>query len=134
MEASWNTFTLVKPNEAHPLLPKPVEDCVLLSAGSRYEELVRRAKSGHGKFTAASALRLMDRPVAMKSNLHNVLFEPKTTRFWVANAGSDKTPAAERTYSTFQLSELLKARPDPDSAVLAGPEEQTAASDETGRT
>lgn len=112
MEASWNVFKVIKPGEKHELLPSPVKDCALLSAGSRYEELVRRAKAGHGKFTAETALKLMERPVAMKSNLHNVLFEPKTTRFWVANASKDKKPAATQPYHQFQLTELLKRRPD----------------------
>lgn len=113
MEASWNAFFTVEPGEHHPLLPKPVKDAVLLSSGERYEELARRAAAGHGTFTAETALRLMDRPVAMKSNLHNVLFEPASTRFWVANAGVDLQPAAERSYQMFQLTELLKRQPDP---------------------
>lgn len=111
MEASWNRFQTIRPGTAHPLLPEPVADCALLSAGDRYRELVKRAKEGHGKFTAESALRLMDRPVAMKSNLHNVLFEPKSTRFWVSNASLEKVPAAERPYQAFQLSELLQRVP-----------------------
>ena len=118
MEASWNVFTVVPPGEAHPLLPTPVKDCVLLSAGSRYEELVKRAAAGHGQFTAEEALRLMDRPVAMSSNLHNVLFEPATTKFWVANASADKRPAAEQKYFSFQLSDLLKRRPAGGSPEL----------------
>ena len=61
------------------------------------------------------ALKLMEQPVAMKSNLHNVLFEPKSTRFWVANASIDKRPAAEQTYHQFQLSELLTRKPDMQS-------------------
>lgn len=121
MEASWNVFTLIKPGESHELLPKPVPDCVLLSAGSRYDELVKRAQAGHGKFTAEEALRLMDRPVSMKSNLHNVLFEPTTTKLWVANATSDKRPAADQKYFSFQLSELLKRRPATDSPELPMP-------------
>ena len=51
----------------------------------------------------------MDRPVAMKSNLHSVLFETTTTRFWVANASIDGKPAAEQPYHAFQLRELLDA-------------------------
>lgn len=113
MEASWNAFFTLEPGQSHPLLPKPVKDCVLLSAGDRYDELARRAAAGYGTFTAETALRLMDRPVAMKSNLHNVLFEPKSTRLWVANAGADRQPAAERDYQMFQLSELLARQPDP---------------------
>lgn len=111
MEAAWNRFALVQPNSAHERLPKPVVDAVLLSAGDRYDLLVERVQKQHGEFTAESALRLMDRPVAMKSNLHNVLFEPKSTRFWVANASPEGQPAAEQKYFAFQLSELLKRNP-----------------------
>jgi hypothetical protein len=74
MEASWNKLELVQPGEANPLLPKPVKDAVLLSAGKRYDELVRRAEQAHGTVDAEGARRLMDCPVAMKSNLHDVLF------------------------------------------------------------
>lgn len=118
MEASWNVMQVIKPGEGHELLPKPVQDCSLLSAGGRYDELVARVKAGHGRFTAETAIALMDRPVAMKSNLHNVLFEPKSTRFWVANAGTDKTPAADRSYYQFQLSELLTLQPDQGSKEI----------------
>ena len=121
MEASWNVFTVVKPGESHPLLPRPVKDCVLLSAGSRYAELSQRAAAGHGRFTAEEALRLMDRPVAMDSNLHNVLFEPATTKLWVANASHDKQPAADQPYFHFQLSELLKRSPAEGSPDLPMP-------------
>jgi isopenicillin-N N-acyltransferase like protein len=111
MEAAWNRFALVQPNSTHPRLPRPVEDAVLLSAGDRYDLLVDRVKEQHGKLTAESALRLMDRPVAMKSNLHNALFEPRSTRFWVANAAPDGSPAAEQKYHEFKLSELLARKP-----------------------
>jgi hypothetical protein len=111
MEASWDTFAVIQPGEANPLLPTPVKDTALLSAGDRYKELVRRTKAGYGQFDAQSALRLMDCPVAMKSNLHNVLFAPRSTKFWVANASVDKKPAAEQKYYSFQLSELLRRTP-----------------------
>ncbi|MBD3673179.1 MAG: peptidase C45 [Planctomycetaceae bacterium] len=118
MEASWDTFQVIQPGEKHELLPKPVEDCALLSAGGRYEELVRRVKEKHGEIDAEDALGLMDRGVAMKSNLHNVLFEPKSTRFWVANASQDGQPAADQEYHQFQLSELLNRQPSPDAKVI----------------
>ena len=41
MEASWNKFTLLQPGEAHELLPTPVKDAVLLSAGDRYKDMSR---------------------------------------------------------------------------------------------
>jgi hypothetical protein len=118
MEASWDVMTIIKPGESDPRLPHPVKDCALLSAGGRYKELVRRVEAGLGEFTPETALRLMDRGVAMKSNLHNVLFEPKTTKFWIANATSDKQPAADQPYHPFQLSELLARHPDPTSPEL----------------
>jgi isopenicillin-N N-acyltransferase like protein len=118
MEASWDKFQLVAPGEANPLLPTPVKDAALLSAGDRYQELVRRTISGHGRFDAESARRLMDCPVAMKSNLHNVLFAPKSTKFWVANASADKKPAADQKYFAFQLSELLTRAPEMTSPEI----------------
>ena len=89
MEASWDTFGVVKMGESHPRLPHAVKDAVLLSAGDRYEELARRVQAGHGTFDADSARELMSRPVAMKSNLHSVLFETATSRLWVANASKE---------------------------------------------
>ncbi len=121
MEASWYGFGTIAMGEAHPRLPHAVSDAVLLSAGSRYEELVRRVKEGYGTFEAESARRLMDRPVAMSSNLHSVLFETASTRIWVANASKDGEPAASQPYHAFRLTELLTHRPDPSSRVLPPP-------------
>jgi hypothetical protein len=127
MEASWDVFEVIEAGKSHPLLTKPVKDCVLMSAGDRYLELAKRAEAGQGKFTAEDALKLMERPVAMKSNLHNVLFEPASTKIWVANASSDKRPAAEQKYYRFQLSELLKRKPDADAAEIPLAARETAA-------
>jgi hypothetical protein len=121
MEASWDVFGVVRMGEAHPRLPHAVSDAVLLSVGDRYEELVRRVKAGHGTFDAASARALMDRPVAMKSNLHSVLFETRSTRLWVAHASVDGAPAATQPYHEFQLTELLTHEPSPHSPALPCP-------------
>lgn len=118
LAAHWNSFEMVRPGESHPLLPDAVPDTVLLSAGDRYNELVRRVRDRHGKLDAEAALHLMDRPVAMKSNLHNALFEPRSTRLWIANASADRQPAATQRYHQFQLSELLKRQPGPDAREL----------------
>jgi len=122
MAASWEKVDVIRAGEAHPLLPHAVANCALLSAGDRYQELVRRVKAGLGKFDAESALVLMDRPVAMQSNLHNVLFEPASTRFWVANAAEDGSPAAEQPYYAFQLSDLLSRTPSLEAPDLAAAE------------
>jgi hypothetical protein len=121
MEASWNTFGVVRMGESHPRLPHALKDAVVLSAGDRYNELVRRVEKGLGTFDAESARHLMDRPVAMKSNLHSVLFDTTTTRFWVANASKDGKPASEQPYHAFQLRALLKHQADPSSRELPAP-------------
>lgn len=118
LAAHWNTFEVVKPGEAHPRLPEPTADTVLLSAGDRYKELARRVRERAGALDAESALHLMDCPVAMKSNLHNVLFEPRSTKLWVANASPDGQPAATQKYFAFQLTELLSRQPDADAEEI----------------
>ncbi len=121
LEACWNVFGVVGMGESHPRLPHAIKDGVVLSVGDRYKELVKRVEKGHGSFDALSARHLMDRPVAMKSNLHSVLFETTTTRFWVANASKDGKPAAEQPYHAFQLSEILKHQADSSATVLPAP-------------
>jgi len=122
MEATWEKVDVIQAGETHPLLPHAVKHCALLSAGGRYHELVKRVRAGSGTFTAETALSLMDRPIAMGSNLHNVLFEPASTKFWVANAAVDRTPAAEQPYYAFQLSDLLKRKPNASAPELAAKE------------
>ncbi len=112
MEASWDTFRVIAMGETHPRLPHALRDAVALSAGDRYEELVKRIEAGHGTFDARTARALMDRPVAMKSNLHSVLFETTTGRFWVANASKAGAPAATQPYQSFSLPELLARKPE----------------------
>lgn len=121
MEASWYGFGVIGMGESHPRLPHAIEDAVLLSAGDRYEELARRVRAGHGGFDAGSARSLMDRPVAMKSNLHSVLFAPATTRLWVAHASVDGAPAVTQPYHAFRLTELLTHEPDESVPEIEGP-------------
>jgi hypothetical protein len=121
MEASWNAFNVIGMGESHPRLPSAFKDAVVLSAGDRYTELVRRVEKGLGTFDAESARQLMDRPVAMKSNLHSVLFQTTTTRFWVANASNDGKPASDQPYHAFALRELLTHQPDASLSELPPP-------------
>lgn len=52
----------------------------------------------------------MSRPVAMQSNLHNVLMVPVDGVLYVANASHDK-PAAEMPYVKIDLRKLLTEIP-----------------------
>ena len=96
--------------QAHELLGPGIEDAVLLSAGSRLETLRERVKQRYGQIDADVAQWLMSRPVAMQSNLHNVLFVPADGVLYVANASHNK-PAAEQPYVRLDLNELLQALP-----------------------
>jgi isopenicillin-N N-acyltransferase-like protein len=107
--ATPTTFELVWPGQSHPRLPHAIPDAVLMSAGDRYETLAERVQNQHGKLDAEGARRLMERPVAMKSNIHSVLFAPETLDFWVANADSSNV-ASHTRYTHYNLSELLGGR------------------------
>ena len=107
LSTSPDRFIVIKPNEAIETLDEPVEDAVLMSGGSRYKKLVERVKEQHGNIDAQKAIHLMDRPVAMKSNLHNALFAPESMEFWVSNAGLN-TPAAKEPYYHYSFKELLE--------------------------
>ncbi len=110
VRATPTEIEFLKPGQAHPQLGEGIADAVVLSAGSRLKELRQRVTAGHGTFTASSALRLMDRPVAMRSNLHNCLFVPGRLEAWIANA-DDQRPAAECPYVRYDLRELLRGLP-----------------------
>jgi isopenicillin-N N-acyltransferase like protein len=106
--ATPDTFEVIRPGEAHPRLPHAFKDAVLMSADERYKTLVERVRAGYGKFDADSARGLMARPVAMKSNIHSVLFAPDTLDFWVANADGQNV-ASDTRYTHYNLRELLQA-------------------------
>lgn len=106
LATSPKRFEIINPNTYHKQLEEPVQDAVIMSAGNRYKDLVARIKENFGKIDSESAIHLMDRPVAMKSNLHNVLFAPQTMEFWVSNAGVN-TPAANEPYEYYSFKELL---------------------------
>lgn len=115
IKATPEIFEVVRPGEGHPQLDSPIKDTVLLSAGDRYRELVRRVQDGYGKFDMNAARELMTRPVCMNSNIHSVLFAPDTLDFWVANSDGE-TPASHTRYTKYNLKELLSGPPAVASA------------------
>ncbi len=105
--ATPDAIQFVGPGEGHPLLGDGIRDAVVLSAGSRLETLRQRVTERHGSIDANVGQWLMSRPVAMQSNLHNVLFVPADGVLYVANA-THRQPAAERPYVRLDLSALLE--------------------------
>ena len=117
----------IDPGQAHERLGEGIPDAVVLSAGSRLEELRKRVHENYGKIDAELGQLLMSRPVAMSSNLHNVLFVPEDLVFYVANA-SHKKPAAECNYVRIDLRDWL-----PKKAALAGEQSVSVGSKWLGR-
>lgn len=111
VDGSHDRFTVVRPGQRHERLPTPVPNSVLLSAGDRYHHLCRRVRDVHetgGRFTPQEALRLMDAPIAMKSNLHNVLMAPGLGKLWIAHASPAGEPAWRQEYHEFDFWKLLE--------------------------
>ena len=104
--ATPESIELIGPGQADERLGSGIKDAVILSAGDRLETLRSRVIENHGKIDAQKAMWLMSRPVAMSSNLHNVLFIPADRVFYVANA-DHQHPAADRPYVKFDLKLLL---------------------------
>ncbi len=107
LATSWRKFEVIRPNQAHPLLPHPIPDAVLLSSDRRYEALVANVKKNYGRIDAAGARALIDDRVAMRSNLHDVVFAPQTLDMWVADA-SPTRQAFRMPYARLNLAALLQ--------------------------
>lgn len=104
------TLEVIEPNQFNEKLNKPVGDTVLLSAGKRYDQLVARVKANYGAIDEKQAMDIMTRPVAMKSNLHDVLFAPQSLQLWAANAADvndGKYQACYQKYYHYDLKQLI---------------------------
>jgi hypothetical protein len=108
--ATPESIEFIKAGQGHERLGEGIRDTVVLSAGSRLEELRKRVTEKHGKIDAELGQWLMSRPVAMQSNLHNVLFVPADGVLYIANA-SHKKPAAEMPYVKVNLRQLISEMP-----------------------
>ena len=116
--ATPESLEFVRPGESHKLLGEGIEDAVVLSAGTRLEKLRERVRERYGEFDAEIAQWPMCRPVAMQSNLHNVLFVPQDGVLYVANADHSH-PAADRPYVRLDLGQLVKSMREPSRPVSA---------------
>jgi hypothetical protein len=107
--ATPSSIQFVAPGESHPLLGEGIRDTIVLSAGERLDLLRSRIQASHGKIDTTIGQQLMSRPVAMQSNLHNVLFVPEDGVLYVANADHSH-PAADRPYVRLDLNKMLMDR------------------------
>ncbi|NOX96937.1 MAG: hypothetical protein GXO98_02540 [Nitrospirae bacterium] len=104
--ATPDTFQVVRAGEAVKRLPEAIDDAVLLSQGGRYRKLVQRIRQNYGRIDAQKLFEIVKRPVAMRSNLHTVIFEPQALRIWVANASRNK-PASDQKPVIYTWPELF---------------------------
>jgi len=96
---------IIRPNEDYPdwmpngsVLPFKDPDAVYISGkGERIETLGERLKANFGQIDTQTMIEMIKRPVCMKSNLHNAVFEPVTRDFYFAEA-KKKALAADEKY------------------------------------
>lgn len=99
-------FQVVRPGEAVDRLPEAIPDAVLMSADDRYRNLVQRIRENYGRIDAQKLLDIIKRPVAMRSNLHNAIFEPQDLRLRVLDAGRN-IPACDQPPVVYSWKELF---------------------------
>jgi len=104
--ATTDNFLVIRPGEPVDRLPEAIPDAVLISSGARYTTLVRRVRGNYGQIDGGKLIDIIKRPVAMRSNLHNVVFEPHELRFWVMNAGRN-IPACDQPPTAYSWQELF---------------------------
>jgi len=112
---------VLRPNEKHPLLPAAYEDVVYVSGGARASHLSNRIRDHYGKFTPELLREIIRRPVAMKSNLQNVIFQPETLDADFAYAGKT-SPACDEPYTRINLRKLVEYYRDARTKHLQAPE------------
>jgi len=105
--ATPDKLLILEPGEQNELLPKVPEDTVLMSGGSRKKHLSDRLHKYYGKIDVPTMIEIIKHPVAMKSNLHNAIFEPETLDIWISDA-SRKKKAYDNPYAHFNLTKLLE--------------------------
>jgi dienelactone hydrolase len=108
--ATPEALEVVRLGAAHPRLGAGLTDAVVLSSGNRLETLRERIVARHGRLDTPAAMRLMDRPVATASNLHNVLLVPERLELHVAHA-THNAVAAERPAVRIDVAAVLKTVP-----------------------
>lgn len=92
------------------LWPEAIPDCVVVSGGSRYPELVKRIRQRYGHIDPTATVEIMKRPVASGSNLHSAVMLPSTGVMYVANASvkpSEQPQACYRPYYKYDLKVFL---------------------------
>lgn len=106
VHATHESLGVLQPGESHPLLSMPMADCVMISGPTRYEALVEKTKAAYGKITVDEAIEIVKCPVAMESNLHDAILQPKLGVMYLANALPTQTKNYQACYQPYYRYEL----------------------------
>ena len=98
---------VLRPGEEHPKLPGALDDVVYVSAGSRAQALYEKLKENYGQIDVETMQQMIKRPVAMNSNLHDVVFTPESLDLWHAEAGK-YAPACDEPYLRINLKDAIQ--------------------------
>lgn len=75
--------------------------------GHKTEVMTQELQSSFGQVNPELLMKELIPKFAMKSNFHNVVYDPVNLRFWVANAAGKDRRAAEQPYTHFDLKAAL---------------------------
>jgi hypothetical protein len=103
---SETPVVVLRPGEKSDRLPGALDDVVYISAGSRATALFEKLKENYGNIDVETMQEMIKRPVAMDSNLHDVIFAPESCELWHAEAGK-KTPACDEPYLYINLFDAI---------------------------
>lgn len=95
------TYTIHPLDHPEGLTFEQPADCVAVTACERYPALKERLDDNFGAIDVNTMQAIIRQPVAMKSNLHNVIFLPSELKLLVAHAGPNDEPACDQPYTTF---------------------------------
>jgi len=102
---------VLRPGDAHPLLRETLEDGVYVTNPKRQETLLSRIRENYGRIDSKRMEEIIRQPVAMRSNLHNAIFEPQNLDVSFAYCDKSHT-ACDRPYRKLNLRDLLSGYRD----------------------
>jgi hypothetical protein len=95
--------------QKHSLYFKQPKDVLLVTGTSspeRYPVLLERIEQNLGKLDNYLLEKILQKPVSLDSNLHNVIFHPSSLTLWISHASSKGDPAYTQPYSCFKFQDL----------------------------
>ncbi len=101
------TPTFLGPGESNPLLLKAFQDVCWITAPARQQALCGRLDEYYGRIDAETMRKIILRPVAMASNLHDAVFLPKSLDVYFSCA-DDLHPACDCQYHRVNLNEIIQ--------------------------